>query len=88
MGHVGLEIVCLIYMYAFPFTGTIFRLQVHILTLGTLARIVHISVWQIGVGHAGICPVFAGVPKIRICTCKRKIAPEFVPKMQLGIALD
>ena len=30
---------------------------------------------QIGVDHAEIWSVFAGVPKIRICTCKRKIVP-------------
>ena len=98
--NVRYKIVCLIYMYAFPFTGTLFRLQVQKRTFGTLTRTIHISAWstpiwtrpaaferanrdlsnaaglvQIRVDHAEIWSVFAGVPKIRICTCKRKTVP-------------
>ena len=98
--NVRYKIVWLIYMYAFPFTGTIIRLQVQKRTFGTLTRTIHISAWstpiwtrpaaferanrdlsnaaglvQIGVDHAEIWSVFAGVPHIRICTCKRKIVP-------------
>ena len=39
------KIVCLIYMYAFPFTGRIFRLQVQIHMFWAPAKTDHISAW-------------------------------------------
>ena len=52
------KIVCLIYMYAFPFAGTIFRLQVQIQFFRTPAKTDPISAWggaAWGGGHKGQC---------------------------------